>query len=748
MALYDAEAKHIFLKYGLSKGPGKDFDFAYFPKYSDLLENFRVGKIHITMISIFDAVIAIQKNGVPFKMIGIPVDNTGFDKVESRNGFKFDPTKKYKVAYLKGTSSEFMVEKFLEAMNHPNLPREHVPKGYDETFCALKEDVIDIGVITSFEKDSKLSTLFSTANYTLPNLWVVKDDLLKSRPDFIGKLFQVWEDIEKEIDTNPGLFVDYMCQLFQPEQRSCESGVPENTDCDDNRKKSLRSLLDRDAPLLSMKETSSRYWEEYGEKDVRRKGRDIAEFLLKQNISKEEEHRLKDFRDNPKNWFDTSWLVKAGFLPPPKKGIAYYLAKIRLNFKAYAVRAIAGLACLFIIYVGIITIKKLVGARRKAKDINHDVFVPIKNTYVVGNPIKGREMFFGREEDFRGVQNCIVNDGFKVILLKGGRRCGKTSILNQILDGRLSAVGEAVFCDFHHIAPLVKTDQDLAFQIGEAILTIEPFHDLGNVFHQSDRSWTANLGKLARACLNKIHPKKILILCDEYEAIEELFGSGPLTPVGLMWAKDLLTLPIHFILTGSRPFGDVLGPVFNSVSQQLEISLLTKKDTLELICRPVKGALEYRGKTAETIYRLSGGHPFYTQYICQALINHINANVHRRHVMPDDINETINFIIRNPAGHIQETWKSLPRKNKSTLAVLANTIKNEADYVRESSCLKTIQRCRFDIEAQEYRESIAWLKRETQLLDWEPNRIRFKQDIIRYWVRYYFQTGEQMAEQR
>ena len=37
-----------------------------------------------------------------------------------------------------------------------------------------------------------------------------------------------------------------------------------------------------------------------------------------------------------------------------------------------------------------------------------DMFRPIHNPYIVGNPIKDRDMFFGREDDFTYIRQKIT----------------------------------------------------------------------------------------------------------------------------------------------------------------------------------------------------------------------------------------------------------------------------------------------------------------------------------------------------
>ena len=83
-----------------------------------------------------------------------------------------------------------------------------------------------------------------------------------------------------------------------------------------------------------------------------------------------------------------------------------------------------------------------------------DSFVPIRpNPYIVGNPVRGGAMFFGREAEFR-----LVRERFQhaerggLFVFCGERRSGKTSILFQILDRRLGTEFIPVLIDMQSMA--------------------------------------------------------------------------------------------------------------------------------------------------------------------------------------------------------------------------------------------------------------------------------------------------------
>jgi hypothetical protein len=377
-------------------------------------------------------------------------------------------------------------------------------------------------------------------------------------------------------------------------------------------------------------------------------------------------------------------------------------------------------------------------------------FKPIENPYIVGNPIKATEMFFGREDDFQHIQNWIVTDGPHVILLIGGRRSGKTSILWQILGGRLHHAGEAVLCDFHKLVPRIKQDEDFPFEVGQAILENPQFEQFKTEFLKDDNSsWTVRLEQLVQNCLELIKPRKLMILCDEFEAIEELFKSQLLSSDALLWVKQILNLPVHFVITGSQEFqNDIVSQVFGPVAQIYPIYELSQQDALALIQNPIGEKIFYKEEVTERIYRLSGGHPFYTQYICHTLVNHVNAELKRNYVVADDLDGVIDFIVRNPNGHIQETWRSFsnpntaPKYGRETLAALANTIRHSNEYISTSKILKTAVKKRFVVDKQALYQTLAWIIQNHRLLERNSENYRFRTDLIRHWIAYEFQTGE------
>src|SRR5437867_4790574 len=98
-------------------------------------------------------------------------------------------------------------------------------------------------------------------------------------------------------------------------------------------------------------------------------------------------------------------------------------------------------------------------------------FVPISpNPFIVGNPVRGRSMFFGREAEFELVRNRFQHsERGGVLIFCGERRSGKTSILFQILDQRLGPDFIPVLIDMQSMA--IASEADFLGKIAQEILS-------------------------------------------------------------------------------------------------------------------------------------------------------------------------------------------------------------------------------------------------------------------------------------
>ena len=119
----------------------------------------------------------------------------------------------------------------------------------------------------------------------------------------------------------------------------------------------------------------------------------------------------------------------------------------------------------------------------------------------------------------------------------------------------------------------------------------------------------------------------LLLLIDEYELIEEKVKAGRISAELYDYLNSLLERypRLSFIFTGSREleanpaWGHLLGK-----STYREVTFLGRKDTEELIRKPLQDKILVRAAAVGEIFRLTHGHPFYTQLFCQLIVEVVN----------------------------------------------------------------------------------------------------------------------------
>jgi len=181
------------------------------------------------------------------------------------------------------------------------------------------------------------------------------------------------------------------------------------------------------------------------------------------------------------------------------------------------------------------------------------VFEAISNPYIVGNPIRSGDMFFGREDDFRFVQAKLgTGETGLVIVFAGERRSGKTSILFQILNGRLGEQFVPILLDMQAMTVDSEAEffEKIASEIGSALE--ERIMISANAFR--DGNPTRAFEKLIADVMAILGSKSLLFLFDEYELIEAKIDDGALrTDIITFFASLLEKHPkLSFIFTGSR----------------------------------------------------------------------------------------------------------------------------------------------------------------------------------------------------
>lgn len=368
-------------------------------------------------------------------------------------------------------------------------------------------------------------------------------------------------------------------------------------------------------------------------------------------------------------------------------------------------------------------------------------FIP--NPYIVGKPIEDRKMFFGREDDFAFIKKKVTGgETGGILVLCGSRRSGKTSILFQIKQRRLGDQFVPVLIDMQSMT--VENDKEflskLAIEviaaIGDPALSFEKdFLD-----HASDNPHSA-FQKLAMKVGTVLGNKKLIIMFDEYELFETQVGKGKFSSDILNTLANWMEHKngVFLIFTGSDKLEsrmETFWERFLPKAIHRRISFISKSDTFRLIHEPVEGLIRYDEGVPEEIYRLTAGQPFYSQVICQSIVDHLNE-VHRYEVNLDDIRAVVKDIIENPLPQMIFAWSSLSDFEKLSLSIMAELTKEEIKplAVEEIQDFAESTSIGYQLEMNKLREATEKLFHHDYLEKMTPGRTYlFKMDLWRLWV--------------
>ncbi|MBW7995403.1 MAG: hypothetical protein FVQ81_02295 [Candidatus Glassbacteria bacterium] len=363
------------------------------------------------------------------------------------------------------------------------------------------------------------------------------------------------------------------------------------------------------------------------------------------------------------------------------------------------------------------------------------------NPYIVGNPIRSREMFFGREDDFRFVKNKVDNEKYgSLIVLFGERRAGKTSVLYQILGGRLGPRFVPVFLDMQAMA--INNDSEFLGRVAE-ITADRIGARLANVdlsaFDDPSRNPYPLFEKFIDRTLEALGEDHLLFLVDEYELIEDKVAENKIRKEIFHFLSGLVEHKpgLFLIFAGNHRLQESRHSFWEPLLQRCDyrnISYLTPNDTRRLIQEPVRGKVFFIGTTVRDIMRLTAGQPFYTQLFCRSMVELLNAE-RRNFFYEEDISVVVREIIDNPPPQLIYFWAGMDPVEKLVLSTVAEVSRHAGSFPDPGEMLSAMKKYSASLPEDELKK-ICELMSVREILERGPKEsYRFRMDLYRLWIR-------------
>jgi hypothetical protein len=234
--------------------------------------------------------------------------------------------------------------------------------------------------------------------------------------------------------------------------------------------------------------------------------------------------------------------------------------------------------------------------------------------------------------------------------------------------------------------------------------------------------------------------RRLVLLIDEYELISEKVREGRISSAVYHFLNSVLERhpKLSLVLTGSRRLdADPQWAALVGKALYREISFLGRKDTENLITRPLRGTTFYQAAAVRDLWILTHGQPFFCQLLCQTLVEILNesrvCSVSRRIV-----DQAVKRIAEHPPPQLLYQWSTFSPAEKLLLSALATLAKSPAAYVSWERLQRLIsslpEERRLGLDAVEVRIHLEGL-RQRAILERDQPKYRFTMDLLRLWIQ-------------
>lgn len=382
-------------------------------------------------------------------------------------------------------------------------------------------------------------------------------------------------------------------------------------------------------------------------------------------------------------------------------------------------------------------------------------FKRIDNPYYPGTPVQKQSMFYGREEELAFMQEKFVYSlANTVVVLYGQRRSGKSSLLYQLLQSSILDPHVPIRIDMQHETLNFSTSR---FLHALANYIFREMKKRGFILPTPQRDAfledaTFALDTFLDEVETVLQERKLIILIDEFEILEEKVKKNELDPDIFVYLRSLMQDRgnIDFLLAGTHTIKELTAEywaVFFNIAIHHRISKLSAEAAQQLIIKPLEGILEYDKFAIEKISRLTGDQPYLIQLICHSLVHHCNTSC-KNYVTINDVNTVQEVVMETGSIYFNWIWGQASKEERTILAILAQ---EGGDEGRDIS-LADIERVYLDYYLPYRRESvIAALKnlRDGDVIaeGSRENRYKIPVGLTRLWLRQEKQLSRVMIEE-
>lgn len=286
------------------------------------------------------------------------------------------------------------------------------------------------------------------------------------------------------------------------------------------------------------------------------------------------------------------------------------------------------------------------------------------NPYITGSGVTDSRMFFGRDALMAEIKSQLSPRGTaNVVLIEGNRRTGKSSILQQLRNPEVLTESIVAYCSFQSAigdadrigVPTHQVFQSMAMAIAvaccesgvqlplpswpadTAIVRRASRSTLSPIVHAYFKSVDALAGleAIVEAAIAAAAPRRLVLLLDEFDKLQEGVGTGvtaPSVPGNIRYLFQTYS-QMAGAIAGAHQLRQQREGYWSALfgfGYRVQVGPLADGDARKLVVEPVRGELYWAPDAAAEAARLCARQPFLIQHLCRRVFERARESGHRR----------------------------------------------------------------------------------------------------------------------
>jgi hypothetical protein len=198
---------------------------------------------------------------------------------------------------------------------------------------------------------------------------------------------------------------------------------------------------------------------------------------------------------------------------------------------------------------------------------------------------------------------------------------------------------------------------------------------------------------------------------------------------------------LAFIFSGTHKIEDMIGDYWSvlfNVAEYKRVGFLDREATVQLITKPVQPyGTRYDDLAVEEVLNLAAGHPYFTQLLCNVLVNQCNDDK-RNYVTIQDVRRAMDELLEAGQAHLTYVWQTSDPEARLCLAALADLL-TRMDQISAAAIANRLGAYQVSLDPGQITRTMTVLtsKEIVREMPGNPVTYDFRAQVYTHWLRRY-----------